>query len=666
MKHILLLLLLLASATTASAQQKKDTTATQAKPACCAGGHEEGEDCQDHGHEEEEVIVTATRASRSISQTPTRVEVISGEELQEKSNMKPGDIRMMLNESTGIQTQQTSATSFNAGIRIQGLEGRYTQLLRDGLPLYAGFSGGLSLLQITPLDLKQVEVIKGSASTLYGGGAIAGLVNLVSKTPGKNRELSFLANGTSAGGLDLAGFYSERYGKIGLTLYGAHNRQLPFDPASIGLTAIPKFERYTVHPRLFLYGKNSDLDLGVQLVSEDRIGGNMDYVKNGGSGFFERNQTQRISTQQQWRYRLGEEAFLQFRNSIGFFDRQLTMPGHAFLGQQWMTFSEATYNRNTAHSNWVLGASLNSDAFRQRAATPAAAQDYSIRTGGIFTQYTRNLNGRLTMEAGLRTDLVEQLGVEILPRLSLLYRLNEQWSTRIGGGRGYKSPTIFTEEAERRQFRALDRLRIGQLVNERSVGANWDINFKKRFGRLAVDVNQLFFYTRINNPLVLHAGLSGTGQFQTAPGWIDTRGLETNLRLLYGDFKLFFGYTLTDARYRYTPTDAGPLPLTARHRLNNVLMWEKHEQWKLGLEAYYFSPQGLTDGTQGRAYWITGFMGEKIWGKWSLFLNFENFSDTRQTKFGPIYTGSIDNPQFRDIYAPLDGFVMNGGFRIRL
>jgi len=77
--------------------------------------------------EEEEVIVTATRISRTIANTPTRTEVISGEELTEKGNMKPGDIRMLLNESTGIQTQQTSATSFNAGIRIQGLDGRYTQ-----------------------------------------------------------------------------------------------------------------------------------------------------------------------------------------------------------------------------------------------------------------------------------------------------------------------------------------------------------------------------------------------------------------------------------------------------------------------------------------------------------------------------------------------------------
>lgn len=242
----------------------------------------------DHGHqhEEEEVIVSSTRISRSIANTPTRMEVISGEELEEKGNMKPGDIRMMLNESTGIQTQQTSATSFNAGIRIQGLDGRYTQLLRDGYPLYSGFAGSLSLLQIAPLDLKQVEVIKGSASTLYGGGAIAGLVNLVSKTPGETRELNFLANGTTGGGLDVSGFYSERYGKAGLTVFASRNSNKAFDPADIGLTAIPQFERYTINPRLFLYGKKTTADIGLAYITEDRTGGSMDYIKNGGAGFF--------------------------------------------------------------------------------------------------------------------------------------------------------------------------------------------------------------------------------------------------------------------------------------------------------------------------------------------------------------------------------------------
>lgn len=87
----------------------------------------------------EEVTISSTRGTRTIQNIPTRVEFISSEELGEKGSMKPGDIRMLLNESTGIITQQTSATSGNASIRIQGLDGRYTQILKDGFPVFVRF-----------------------------------------------------------------------------------------------------------------------------------------------------------------------------------------------------------------------------------------------------------------------------------------------------------------------------------------------------------------------------------------------------------------------------------------------------------------------------------------------------------------------------------------------
>ena len=74
----------------------------------------------------------------------------------------------------------------------------------------------------------------------------------------------------------------------------------------------------------------------------------------------------------------------------------------------------------------------------------------------------------------------------------------------------------------------------------------------------------------------------------------------------------------------------------------------------------------LSDGTTGRSYWITGFMAEKFWEKFSLYINFENFLDTRQTKYGSIFNGTMTNPVFKDIYAPLDGFVVNGGVKLRL
>lgn len=614
---------------------------------------------------EEEVIVMATRTSRTITNTPTRIEVISGEELDEKGNMKPGDIRMLLNESTGIQTQQTSATSFNAGIRIQGLDGRYTQILRDGYPLYAGFSGGLSILQIAPLDLRQVEVIKGSASTLYGGGAIAGLVNLVSKTPGAERELSFMANGTSAGGLDLSGFYGERYKRSGLTVFASRNSNAPFDPADIGLTAIPKFERYTVDPKFFIYGERTTASLGISFITENRVGGNVNYIKNGGIGYFEKNNTDRITSQLGIIHEFRDKSSLQFRNSYSRFDRDISIPTYRFDALQQSSFSELTWHKRLEKSEWIIGANLLTDDLEETKRFADTLRDYHFKTYGLFVQNTWSPMEKFTLETGLRGDYVEEYGFELLPRVSALLRISPQLTSRLGFGLGYKTPTVFTEESERIQFRDLLPIDEKSTSNERSIGGNWDINYRTKLGAVGFSINHMFYYTRLNNPLLLSTTSWGKVHFRNSSGHIDTKGMETNVRFLYGDFKLFIGYTYTDAN-EYFMEDAEWLPLTSRHRLNNVLMYEIEEKLKIGLEAYYFSRQKLNNGSFGKSYWITGFMVEKLREKFSVFINFENFTDTRQSKFDSIYTGSIDNPVFNDIYAPVEGFVVNGGVKVRL
>jgi iron complex outermembrane receptor protein len=612
---------------------------------------------------EEEVIVNATRTSRTIANTPTRVEVISGEELDEKGNMKPGDIRMLLNESTGIQTQQTSATSYNSSIRIQGLDGRYTQILRDGYPLYAGFSGGLSIMQIAPLDLRQVEVIKGSSSTLYGGGAIAGLVNLVSKTPTDEREISLMANGTSAGGLDLSSFYSQRYGTIGVTLFGSANYGSAYDPAKTGLTAIPKFDRYTIAPRLFVYGKRTTANAGFSYITEDRIGGNINYIKRGGSGFFEQNNSDRFTTQVAVAHQLGGGT-LNFKNSYTRFDRAIAIPNYTFKALQQSSFSELTYAFETSRSAWVIGANFLTDNLDEVAPTATPVRDYHYDTYGAFVQSTWSPTDRFTLETGLRGDYVYEYGFELLPRVSALLKATPQLTFRLGGGAGYKTPTLFNEEAERVQFQNIRPI-AGGTGNERSLGGNFDVNYRRSFGELGFSINQLFFYTRLEKPLVLQPAGGVASEFKNADGHIDTKGLETNIRFTYGDFKLFIGYTYADVNTHFNSARQR-LPLTAKHRLNNVLMYEVEEKWKIGLEAYYTSKQSLSDGSSGKPYWVTGFMAEKLWEKFSLFINFENFTDTRQTRFDTIYTGSVDAPQFRDIYAPVDGFVVNGGFKVRL
>jgi outer membrane receptor for ferrienterochelin and colicins len=617
----------------------------------------------------EEVTVSSTRAGRTINNTPTRVEVIEAEEIHEEAAMRPGDIRMLLAESTGIQTQQTSATSANASIRIQGLDGRYTQILKDGFPVYSGAANGLGLLQTPPLDLRQVEIIKGASSTLYGGGAIAGLVNLITKIPTSKRELNFHLNGTSAGGLDINSFYGQRFKKAGVTFFVSGNSNKAYDPANISFSAIPRFERYTINPKFFLYfSDKTKLNFGINTTFENRLGGDMNLIAGKGDSthaYFERNKTKRLSTQLTFDHQFNEENSFKVKNSVSYFNRIINSNGYIFNGTQHSTFTEATFVKKIDKSDWAAGVNVLTDDFKEGASTTRILRNYNQTTFGVFVQNTWNTSDWLTVETGLRGDYVKNYGFALLPRVSALFKILPKLTSRIGGGFGYKTPTIFTEESERLLYKNVLPVNNNTNELERSYGANWDMSYRTSFDKLTFSFNQFFFYTYLKNPLFLKPVENGVYKFINIAGNISTKGAETNVKLGYDKLSLYLGYTYTNAKV-YNNGIISVNPLTPKHRFNSAFVYEIEDKLRIGSEIYYFSKQNLSDGSTGRDYWLTGLVAEKYWKKFSLYINFENFGDVRQTKFENIYTGTVTNPVFKDIYAPLEGFVVNGGIKINL
>ena len=155
---------------------------------------------------------------------------------------------------------------------MQGLDEKYTQILHDGLPLYEGFSGSFGVLQISPLDLKQIEIIKGSNSTLYDGGAIGGLINLVSKEPTEETEASLTANQSSLKESNLNGYYAKRKDKIGLTLFG-NTFQKAVDVNNDGFSDTPSVTSTVLHLRFFNYfNPKTTLKMGINSIFESLSG----------------------------------------------------------------------------------------------------------------------------------------------------------------------------------------------------------------------------------------------------------------------------------------------------------------------------------------------------------------------------------------------------------
>src|SRR5262245_18664624 len=206
--------------------------------------------------EETLTVVATTRTDKRLEDQPMRVEVLSREEIEEKMLMTPGDIVMMLNEMGGMRVQATSPSLGAASVRIQGMRGRYTRVLSDGLPLY-GDVGGLGLLQIPPMDLGQVEVIKGVASALYGAGAMGGVVNLRSRRPSATATREFLFNQSTRAATDTVMFLSAPLAdRWSASLLGGGHWQSENDVNDDGWADLAGYKRGVVRPRFFWDGGN--------------------------------------------------------------------------------------------------------------------------------------------------------------------------------------------------------------------------------------------------------------------------------------------------------------------------------------------------------------------------------------------------------------------------
>lgn len=232
--------------------------------------------------EEEEVIVSSSRTGTRIENLPTKVEVLGAEEVDEEAGLVPGNISSLLGDVAGIQIQKISAATGNVEMRVQGLPGKYTQLLKDGMPLFGGYAGSFSVLQIPPLDLKQIEIVKGASSTLYGAGAIAGMINLISKQPKEGSfEKTFLLNQSSLKESNVNVYLANRKGKTGFTFFTGTNYQKAVDVNKDGFSDVPSIKSFFFHPVLFIYpNKNNTVSIGYNGVTEDRKGGDMLVLQN--------------------------------------------------------------------------------------------------------------------------------------------------------------------------------------------------------------------------------------------------------------------------------------------------------------------------------------------------------------------------------------------------
>lgn len=618
----------------------------------------------------EKIQVTASRLGRIVTESATRTEIINGEEIQEKALMRPGNISMLVAETGGVRVQNTSPALGSANIRLQSLYGRYTQLLSDGLPLYGGQTASIGLLQIPPTDLSNVEIIKGSASSLYGGSALGGVINLISRTPSDELEGEVLLNATSKNGQDITSYFASPINEStrASVTAGVHNQEQK-DLDDDGWLDMAGYQRASIRPRLYWQSEDgANLYLTFGAMTEERDGGTADgATAPDGNPYIQSQDSLRLDSGFIFDQQLEDELNLNMRGSA------MRQEHDHVYGQVEETDTHESYLLESSISGysdataWLVGIAYQSDSFDSQ---DFSEFNYTYQVPGLFSQLDYEASNDISMSLSARADWHSEYGTQFSPRISMLYN-PESWTIRGSYGKGFFAPTPFIEDIEDTGLSNLAPLE--NLEEERATTASVDISYvfdsvETSVTLFASDVDNVTELETIN-PYGTHSDKSV--RIVNASGQSEIRGAELLLRYRWNDLKLTGSYLYTDASKL---NDSGfgrePLALTPKHSAGAVLMWEEHGSHMVGFEAYYTGTQHLEDNpyrTKSEAYWHLGLLGQITLGKVSYFLNAENLLNVRQTKDESLLLPE-QAPSGRsttDIWSRNDGFTVNAGIRIQ-
>ncbi len=625
---------------------------------------------KDEKNIEEVIIVASSRTHERIENSPQKIEVLGKEEMTEESSIKPAGIGSILGDISGVQIQQNSAVSGNSNVRIQGLDGRYTQILRDGMVLFDGYSGSLGVLSIPPLDLQQIELIKGSASTLYGGGAIGGLVNIISRKPSERQELTALMNYSTLDESNLNFFASKKYKDAGYTFFAGYTRQRAQDVNKDGFSDIPKIRSLVIHPRLFFYPfQNTVISLGWTGSFDQNKGGDMQVLNHkadSGHQYFEQNKLQRNSFELLYDQKFRDRSRLEFKNSMSNFNRKFTDTDNFLNAHQINYFSELSYVRSYDKMIWVLGTDFQGYQFNPESFEKFHIPKFENNSFGFFFQNTLKLDNTI-IETGLRNDVTNNYGSFLLPSIAIIYHIDKHWATRGGIGLGYKIPNALAPQTVDYPLENLMLVDINHTKAEKSVGYNLEFNYKKKFDDgNEFFLNQAFFLTEINNPVIAEVQADGNVYFSNQHQPVVSKGFDTYIKSKLDGWELYLGYTYTIAKYKFQ-TGNQFIPLTAQNRAATTVVKDFEKGWKFGLEASYTGHQYRMDYTRTPGYIFGAAMiSKELDSHFTVVLNCENVLDYRQSRKEELYTGTILNPVFKPLWAPIDGRVLNISLKWKL
>lgn len=461
----------------------------------------------------DEVVVSGTMKTVSRLDSPVPVEVYRNDFF--KANPTPSVFESLQNVN-GVRPQLNCNVCNTGDIHINGLEGPYTMVLIDGMPIVSGLSTVYGLTGIPQSLIERVEVVKGPASTLYGSEAVGGLINIITRNPGSAPRLAADIFGTSWGEVNTDLGLRLGLGEKVSSLLGVNyfNYQQPVDHNGDNFTDV------TLQNRISLFNKWSidraqqrQFSFAGRYVYEDRWGGEMNWderYRGGDEVYGESIYTSR------WElfgiYQLPFSELINFQFSANGHDQNSVYGNTIYLAQQYIGFGQLSWHRELgARHSLLLGTAFRYTYYDDN--TPAtAAFDPSGSPGnqasvtylpGVFLQDEIALHPNHKLLLGLRYDHNSVHGGILSPRINYKWNSRDKKNTlRLSAGNGYRVANVFTED-----HAALTGARqvvfIGDLQPETSWNANLNL-VKKIFtpNNTIISLDATAFYTYFNNRII--------------------------------------------------------------------------------------------------------------------------------------------------------------------
>lgn len=580
----------------------------------------------------DEVVVSGTLKPVNRLESPVPVEIYRPSFF--RKNPTPNVFEALQNIN-GVRPQLNCNVCNTGDIHINGLEGPYTLVMIDGMPIVSGLSTVYGLSGIPNSLIEQVEIVKGPASSLYGSEAVGGLINVITTLPEHAPKFSVDLNTTSWEEVNTDISYSTKVGKKATLLLGLNyfNYSNPKDNNNDSFTDVTLQDRISVFQKWdFNRNENKKFSLAGRFFYEDRWGGEMQWnpsFRGGDEVYGESIYTTRWELLGNYQLPVKEKMFFQF--SLTDHNQNSVYGDVKYLAQQRIGYGQFLWDKKINQHDLLFGAALRYNFYNDN--TPATAQPDEVNIPSLFVQDEINFSEQHKLLLGGRYDYDSRHGSIFTPRLAYRYKSEKDDILRLNAGTGFRVVNIFTEE-HAALTGARDVIISENLKPERSYNIN--INYLKKIyqktGKI-ITLDASVWYTHFSN-VILPDYDTNPNQiiYNNLDGSASSKGLSIGLDAVLGSgFKAMLGATFQDV----TTKEHG-------ERKQQILTERFMGTWALSYKFYKYN------------FWID-YTGN-IYGPMRLPLLGER--DPRP-EYSP--TWSIQNIQFT--YGGFDNFEIYGGIK---